>query len=62
MVSSSAELSLAEDYLKTQKKDGLLRWDVVVPAQAVGTEAAAVEYKFRLEYDKQMSLVGMGDS
>jgi hypothetical protein len=30
-----------------------------VPAGATGSQSAAVEYRFRLEYDKQMNLVGM---
>jgi len=59
MVRVSETLSEAEEYVKTQKKDGVLRWDLVVPPQAVGTTAASVEYTFRLEYDKQMALVGM---
>jgi hypothetical protein len=59
MVSMSEKLSDADEYVKTQKKDGLLRWDVVVPPQTVGSNAAGVEYKFRLEYDKQMALIGM---
>ena len=54
------DLSQAEDYVKTQKKDGILRWDLAVPAQAIGPAAMTVEYKFRLEYDKQMTLAGMG--
>lgn len=59
MVSVSEKLSEAEEYVKGPKKDGVLRWDLVVPPQATGSAAAAVEYKFRLEYDKQMGLVGM---
>jgi len=59
MVSVSKDLSAAEEYVKGQKKDGLLRWDLVAPPQRVGAGATAVEYKFRLEYDKQMGLVGM---
>lgn len=42
------------------KKDGLLAWDLEVPAQAVGGKAAVVEYTFRLEYDKQMQIVTDG--
>ncbi len=60
LVSSNTELSTSEDFVKGQKKDGILRWDLVVPPQSVGPAAMTVEYKFRLEYDKQMSLVGMG--
>lgn len=43
-----------------EKKTGLIRWDLDVPAQAIAAKAAAVEYKFKMEYDKQMTVVGAG--
>lgn len=49
-------LSEDKDYLETERKKNLLRWDVTVPAGATGLNAFAVEYKFRLEFDKQMTL------
>lgn len=52
-------LQEAEDQAAKDKKNGLLRWDLDVPAQAVGAKAAFVEYKFKLEYDKQMTVVGL---
>lgn len=39
------------------RKKGLLRWDAEVPPQAAG--ALAIEYQFRLEYDRQMALAGI---
>lgn len=61
LVSPGPDLSTDDDYLKTLKKDGILRWDLTVPPQSIGpTAAATIEYKFRLEYDKQMTLAGMG--
>jgi hypothetical protein len=42
----------------SQKKSGILRWDVTVPGKAVGDKAFSLEYKFRLEHDKQMTLAG----
>jgi hypothetical protein len=45
---------------ETDRKKGLLRWDVEVPAQAAGEAAQATEYRFRLEYDRQMAIVGLG--
>ncbi len=42
------------------KKTGVVRWDLEVPAQAIAGKAAAVEYKFKMEYDKQMTVVGVG--
>jgi hypothetical protein len=60
LVSSGPDLSQAEDFVKAQKKDGILRWDLTVPPQSIGPAAMSLEYKFRLEYDKQMTLAGMG--
>lgn len=41
------------------KKDGLLQWVEDVPGGAAGEKGLALEYKFRLEYDKQMSISGL---
>ncbi|HEY4329347.1 MAG TPA: DUF4139 domain-containing protein, partial [Phycisphaerae bacterium] len=50
------ELSKDSVYEQTDKKKGILRWDVEVPPQAVDTKALAIEYQFKLEYDKGMSI------
>ncbi len=42
-----------------QKKTGILRWDVTAPAAGSGSKALALEYKFRLEHDKQLMISGM---
>lgn len=42
-----------------QKKNGILRWDVEVPGGAAGGAAKSLEYKFRLEHDKQMVITGL---
>ncbi|MFO0872721.1 MAG: mucoidy inhibitor MuiA family protein [Phycisphaerales bacterium] len=49
-------LSTDPTYEQTQRKNGVLRWDVLVPPGATGTNAYTLEYKFRLEYDKQMAI------
>lgn len=41
-------------------KTGVLRWDLGVGAQAFGEKAAKIDYRFRMEYDKQMSVIGLG--
>lgn len=41
------------------RKDGLLKWVEEVPGGAAGEKGLALEYKFRLEYDKQMSISGL---
>jgi len=43
-------------YVKTQRPKGILRWDIQVPAQATGPNAATVEYVYTLEYDKQLAI------
>lgn len=63
IVSSSPEISTDAKYLATDRKNGILRWDINVPgaggaggaAGAAGTPGT-IEYKFRLEYDKQMTV------
>lgn len=44
----------------SEKKTGVLRWDLPVAAQAFGEKAARIDYKFRMEFDKQMTVVGSG--
>lgn len=44
------------------KRTGVVRWNLDVPAQAIGAKAASVEYKFKMEFDKQMMVVGTGAS
>ncbi len=39
--------------------DGIMIWDVEVPAAATGAEAISVDYTIRLEYDRQMTIAGM---
>jgi hypothetical protein len=61
LLSSTPEISTAGDYVQGDKKEGILRWDAVAPAQAIGSDAFAVVYKFRLEYDKQKVLAGAAE-
>ncbi|MCC6950235.1 MAG: mucoidy inhibitor MuiA family protein [Phycisphaerales bacterium] len=60
LVSPGGELSSDAAYLAGPRKDGILRWDVTIPPNASGQDAFALEYKFRLEFDKQMGIVGLG--
>jgi len=52
-------LSDDPDYLREDRRRGILRWDVLVAPGAVGAGAFTQEYTFRLEHDKQMSLSGL---
>jgi hypothetical protein len=53
------DLSKDPAYERQDKKKGILRWDLDVPAQALAAKAAAFEYQFQLEYDKQLFVTGM---
>lgn len=46
--------ALSEDdgYQEDDLPVGLLRWDVTVPAQAMGTKTMKLDYTFTIEYDK----------
>ncbi|MBN2448577.1 MAG: DUF4139 domain-containing protein, partial [Phycisphaerae bacterium] len=59
LVSDQSGLSKDADYRETEWKNGILRWDLDVPSAAIGTTAKKLTYRFRLEYDKEMSIVGM---
>jgi uncharacterized protein (TIGR02231 family) len=52
---------LSEDprFEQQQKKKGLLRWDVKVPAQSIAGKAFALDYQMQMEYDKQLSIAGL---
>lgn len=49
---------LSTEDAAAMKKNGLLRWDIAAPASCSGEKAWTLDYKFRLEHDKQMTLAG----
>ncbi len=57
--STSVALSTDATYLQRDRKKGILRWDMQVPAQAIDTKAAVVDFKLKLEFDRQMNIAGM---
>jgi hypothetical protein len=59
LVKSDEEVSKDEGYQMNDRKDGILRWDVEIPAQAVGPKKKVLKYTMQIEYDKQLSIVGM---
>jgi hypothetical protein len=61
LVKSDEKVSGDDLYEKTDHKDGILRWDVEAPAQAVGPKAKVLRYTMQIEYDKQLSIVGMAE-
>jgi hypothetical protein len=59
LVKSDEKVSDDEMYQMTDHKEGILRWDVEVPAQAVGPKEKVLRYTMQIEYDKQLAIVGM---
>jgi uncharacterized protein (TIGR02231 family) len=59
LLEADAELSDDPRYQQTDRRKGILRWDVEVPANATGTDAMGLDYQFRMEYDRQMSVTGL---
>ena len=43
-------------YLREQRPGNLLRWDVTVDPNTIGEKALAINYEFKLELDKQMTI------
>jgi len=43
-------------YVQREKPKGILRWDVTVPARASGESALAVEYAYKLEFDRKLNV------
>ncbi|HVT89260.1 MAG TPA: mucoidy inhibitor MuiA family protein [Tepidisphaeraceae bacterium] len=56
LVPPGKELSKDAVYEQGDRKKNILRWDLEVPAQLADDKALAVEYQFKLEYDRQMSI------
>jgi autotransporter-associated beta strand protein len=59
LVSDKPALSEDPRYQQREHKKGILRWDVKVPAQAIGDKAFTLDYQMQMEYDKQLSIAGM---
>jgi uncharacterized protein (TIGR02231 family) len=54
------ELSTDALYLRNQRPENLLRWDVLVPAGSVGEKVFPVTYVFKMEYAKEMGVQYLG--
>jgi uncharacterized protein (TIGR02231 family) len=53
-----AEPDLSKDalYLREQRPNNLLRWDVTVAPNTSGEKARAINYEFKMELDRQMTI------
>ena len=52
IASMSDELSEDPVYLRLDRPDGILRWDIEVPANATGADEAVVSFLYTLEFDR----------
>ncbi len=56
LTETSAELSEDAVYVRRERPDGILRWDLTVPGGASGEEAKTVAFTFTLEFDRNFAL------
>lgn len=56
LTKGEAELSKDAAYLRAERPQNLLRWDVQVAPGMNGEKAAAVNYQFKLEYDRNLAI------
>ncbi len=56
LVKTSPEVSKDPLYLREERPHNLLRWDLEVDPAMNGEKALAVQYEFKLELDKQMTI------
>jgi len=49
-------LSSDELYLRTERPKNLLRWDIDVPASAIGQKARIIEYGYSVAFDRQLAV------
>ncbi len=56
LLKASPEVSTDAVYLREQRPNNLLRWDVQVGPQSTGEKALAIHYQFKLELDRQMAI------
>jgi hypothetical protein len=59
LVAPGQPLSEDPKFAQQERKKGMLRWDVKVPAQAIGTKAFTLDYQMQMEYDKQLSIASL---
>jgi hypothetical protein len=55
VLETAPKLSQDSAYLRVQRPDNLLRWDLTVKPGQTGEKAAALAYQFKLEYASKRS-------
>ena len=59
LVTSDKPVSEDPEYQLKGRPEGILRWDIEVPAKAAGVDRVSFDYTMQIEYDKQLSIVGL---
>lgn len=59
LLKSDKPVSEDRAYQQRGLEEGMLRWDVEVPAGATGVDRFVMKYTMQIEYDKQLSIVGL---
>jgi hypothetical protein len=56
LVEPAPKLSDDPTYLRRERPENLLRWDLTVAAESSGEKAAAIAYQFKLEYARDVAI------
>ncbi len=56
LLKTTPEISKDAVYVREQRPNNLLRWDVTVEPNTTGEKAMAINYGFKLELDRQMTI------
>src|SRR4029077_5111545 len=56
LLKAGPEIRKEAIYLREQRPNNLLRWDVTVEPNTSGEKALAINYEFKLELDRQMTI------
>jgi uncharacterized protein (TIGR02231 family) len=62
LTENSRPLSDDSEYVRKDKKKGLLRWDIELAPNTVDDKAAAVTYSYIAEYDRNMQIQPVGQN
>jgi hypothetical protein len=58
LVKASPELCADALYVREERPNNLLRWDLTVDPNLNGEKAVPITYEFRMELDRQMAITG----
>jgi uncharacterized protein (TIGR02231 family) len=62
LLRAAPEVSADAAYVREQRPNNLLRWDVAVEPGMNGEKALAIDYEFKLEHDRAMSIANFQTS